>query len=56
MMLLLTVVPGLLLPLVSPYPSEGCRAPLDQDQLHPGHDHRLTVSVSEPGRPDIKRL
>ena len=53
-MLLLTVVPCLLLPLVSPAPSEGCGAPLHQ--LHPGHDHRLTVSVSEPGRPDIKRL
>ena len=52
-MLLLTVVPCLLLPLVSPAPSEGCGAPLHQ--LHPGQDHRLTVTVSEPGRPDIKR-
>ena len=43
----------LLLPLVSPAPSEGCGRPLDP--LLPGRNHRLTVSVSEPGRPDIQR-
>ena len=53
MMLLLTLLPSLLLPLVTSAPSEGCGLPLHQ--LHPGKDHRLTVSVSEPGRPDIQR-
>ena len=43
----------LLVTMVSSAPSEGCGRPLDQ--LTPGLDHRLTVSVSEPGRPDIQR-